>query len=90
MTIIRNVNGQEVEFELTFSELIDAHNEYEFDSTYEDVLTRCVDIPELTEKDIHRITNMAIRYLSKNDYYYEAYWDSVDNAIDDFMKNKTK
>ena len=87
MKIKRNVNGQEMEFELTFQEMYDAHSEYEFDCTMEDVRQQCEDY-ELRDKDIERLTKKVLHYLSKNDCYYEAYWDSVNFAIDDFMKTK--
>ena len=91
MKIKRNVNGQEMEFELTYSELADAWTEYEFDGTFEDVKMQCEDNyeeVELTDEDIKRITNKARRYLSKSDSYYEAYWDCVHIAINDYMKTK--
>lgn len=87
MKIKRIINGQEVEFELTYQELVDAHTEYEFDCTMEDVRMQCEDY-ELTDKDIVSLTSKVLHYVSKNDSYYEAYWDSVNMAIDDFMKTK--
>lgn len=89
MKIKRNVNGQEMEFELTFTEVFDAHKEYEFDCTMEDVKNQCEDY-DLSDKDITRLTKKVLHYLYKNDCYYEAYWDSVNCAVDDFMKNETK
>lgn len=89
MKIKRNVNGQEMEFELTYAELADAHTEFDYNCTMEDVKMQCEDY-ELSDKDIERLTNKVLHYLSKNECYYEAYWDSVNTAIDDFMKNKTK
>ena len=89
MKIKRNVNGQEMEFELTYAEVADAHTEYEFDSTWEDIKTQCEDdYVGVTDEDIRKMTNKALHYLYKNDYYYEAYWDSVRSAINDYMKTK--
>ena len=93
MKIKRNVNGKEMEFELTFAELADAHTEYEFDGTFEDIKTYCdcdyEDI-EITDDDIKRMVNKARHYISKCDSYYEVYWACVRSAVDDYMKNQTK
>lgn len=89
MTIVRNVNGQEMEFELTWHEMYDAHTEYEFDCTMEDVKTQCEDdMPDITDEEVKKIANKALRYLSKNDLYYESYWDCVRQAIDDFIETE--
>lgn len=85
MKIKRNVNGQEMEFELTGMEVYDAHKEYEFDCTMEDVQMQCEDYKGLTDEDIKKIANKALRYIAKNDSYYEAYWDSVNMAIDEYV-----
>ena len=89
MKIKRNVNGQEMEFELTYAEVADAHTEYDRNCTTEDIKMQCEDdYEDLTEEDFIKMTNKALHYLSKNDCYYEAYWDSVRNAIDDYMETK--
>lgn len=91
MKIKRNVNGQEMEFELTWQEVVDARFEYEFDCTFEDVKMQCEDDyeeVEFTDEDFKRMTNKALRYLSKSDSYYEAYWDCIHMAIYDYTKTK--
>lgn len=86
MKIIRD--GKE--FELTFSELISAHEEYEFDCMIEDVKSQYeqgeYDI-ELSEEQIEEVAMFALRTLSKNDSYYEAYWMSVEYTLDDYIDN---
>ena len=86
MKIIRD--GKE--FELTFSEMMNAHEEYEFDCMVEDVKsildsgTRDV---ELSEEQIRKVAGDALHNIGKNDSYYEAYWMSVEYTIDDYIDN---
>ena len=86
MKIIRD--GKEIE--LTFSELMRAHEEYEFDCMTEDVKsllesgTREV---ELSEEQIREISGNALHNLGKNDSYFEAYWTSVEHTLDDYIDN---
>lgn len=68
------------EYELTFSELIQAHKEYELDCMIEDVKDRYAqgeyDV-DLSDEQIEDIAMFAVHNLSKNDSYFEAYWMSV-------------
>lgn len=86
MKIIRD--GQE--FELTFSELISAHEEYEFDCMVEDVKSQYeqgdYDV-ELSEEQIKEVADYALRTLNRNDSYFEAYWMSVEYTLDDYIDN---
>jgi hypothetical protein len=86
MKIIRD--GKE--FELTFSELISAHEEYEFDCMIEDVRNQYeqgeYDI-ELSEEQIREVAGYALRTLSNNDSYFESYWLSVEYTLDDYINN---
>jgi hypothetical protein len=78
------------EFELTFSEMIQAHEEYEFDCMIEDVKnllesgTRDVN---LSEEDIGTVASFALRNLSKSDFYYDAYWMSIEYTLDNYINN---
>lgn len=78
------------EFELTFSEMIQAHEEYEFDCMIEDVKnilesgTRDVN---LSEEDIGTVASFALHNLSKSDCYYDAYWMSVEYTLDNYINN---
>lgn len=82
MKIIRN--GQE--FELTFSELMAAHDEYKLDRMVADVNESYAqelgyeDI-ELSAEQIRDIAENAIHNLSKNENYFEAYWGSVNYTL---------
>ena len=86
MKIFRN--GEE--FELAFSELMSAHEEYEFDCMIADVKsiiesgTRDI---ALSDKQIEEVASNALHNLGKNDSYYEAYWMSVEYTLDDYINN---
>ena len=86
MTIFRD--GKE--FELTLSELIQAHEEYELDCMVSDVKSCCAqgdyDV-ELSEDDINEVASFAIHNLSKNDGYFDSYWMSVEYTLDNFINN---
>lgn len=91
MKIKRNVNGQEMEFALTSRELMDAYFEEEFDCAMEDISMLCEDDydgVELTQEDMKQVAKKALHYLKNNDSYYEAYWDSVRMAVNDYMVTK--
>lgn len=81
-------DGQAIE--LTFSEMIRAHEEYEFDCMIQDVKSIYeqgeYDV-ELSEEDIGEIASFALHNLSKNDGYYDSYWGSVQYTLDNFVDN---
>lgn len=84
MKIIRD--GKE--FELTFSEMMQAYEEYEFDCMIEDVKSKYEDGEydvELTEKQIEEVAGLALHNLGKNDNYFDAYWMSVECTLDDYI-----
>ena len=86
MKIIRD--GKE--FELTFSELMSAHEEYEFDcmiTDVESVLESGTRGVELSEDQIKEVASRALHNLGKNDSYFEAYWMSVEYTLDDYIDN---
>lgn len=78
------------EYELTFSEMIQANEEYELDCMIEDV-KNCYQQGEydvdLSEDDISEIASFALHNLSKNDSYFEAYWMSVQYTLDNYIDN---
>ena len=78
------------EFELTFSEMIQANEEYKLDCMIEDVKGQYAqgeyDV-ELTEDQIEEVAMFAVNNLSKNDSYFEAYWMSVEYTLDDYIDN---
>ena len=84
MKIIRD--GKEIE--LTFSELIRAHEEYEIDGAMEDVRSLLgPETPRLSDEQVRDIAIQAVHNLGKNDSYFEAYWMSVQYTLDDYIDN---
>lgn len=84
MKIFRNGEA----FELTFSEIIQAHEEYEHHCAIEDVesiLESGSREVELSDEQISEIASFALRRLNKNDNYFESYWMTVEDAIDDYI-----
>ena len=78
------------EFELTFSEMIQAHEEYELDCMVEDVRNQYeqgdYDV-KLSEEDISEVASFALHNLSKNDGYFESYWMTVQYTLDNYINN---
>lgn len=94
MKIKRVVNGEEMEFELTASELIQAHEEHQLDCAIDDVISICeereYDI-NLSDEQLREVTKLALHNLSKNDGYYESYWTSFEYTLEQYiddLKNK--
>lgn len=86
MKIIRD--GKEIE--LTFMELIRAHEEYELDCMIEDIegmLDSGTREVKLSAEQIKEVAMFATHNLSKNDSYAEAYWMSVECTLDDYIDN---
>ena len=76
------------EFELTFSELMRAHEEYELDGAIEDVRSLIgPETPQLSDEQVREIAAQAMHNLSKNDSYFESYWMSVQYTLDDYIDN---
>lgn len=86
MKIFRNGEA----FELTFTELIQAHEEYEFDCMIEDIegmLNSGTRDVTLSKEQIEEVAGIATHNLSKNDSYAEAYWMSVEYTLDNYIDN---
>lgn len=83
MKIIRNNQ----EFELTFSEMMQAYEEYRFDCAVEDIKGLCeqADI-KLTDAEISNVARNALAGLGKNDLYFEAYWDTFQYHLNAFRE----
>ena len=76
------------EYELTFSEMIQANEEYKLDCMIEDVRGKLENYDvELSEEQIKEIAQIALHNISKNDSYFEAYWMSVEYTLDDYIDN---
>lgn len=78
------------EFELTFSELMSAHEEYELDCMIEDVKgqhERDGYEVELTDQQIEEVASLALHNLGKNDSYFECYWMSVEYTLGNYINS---
>lgn len=86
MKIIRD--GKEIE--LTFMELMSAHEEYELDCMIEDVKNQYerdgYDV-KLTDKQIEEVAGLALHNLGKNDSYFESYWMSVEYTLGEYINS---
>lgn len=84
MKIFRNGEA----FELTFMELIQAHEEYELDCAMDDVRSLIgPETPKLSDEQVREIAVQAVHNLSKNDSYFESYWMSVKYTLGDYIDN---
>ena len=80
MTIIRNG----VEYELTWSEIFDAHREYERECFIEDIKAKAEEIEvDLTNRDMDEIVDLAMRSYNNDDYLWESYWNDIQYAIEE-------
>lgn len=77
------------EFELTFSEMVQAHEEWELDCMVADVKTllESREGVKLSEEEIGTVASFALHNLGKNDGYFEAYWMSVEYTLDNYIDN---
>lgn len=78
------------EYELTFSEMIQANDEYKLDCMIADVKSQYEQDEhevELSEDQIKEVAIQALHNLGKNDSYYESYWMSVQYTLDDYIDN---
>jgi hypothetical protein len=78
------------EYELTFSEMIQANEEYKLDCMIEDVKEQYengeYDV-ELTDEQIEEVASLALHNLGKNDSYFESYWMSVEYTLGDYINS---
>ena len=97
MKIIRN--GET--FELTPAELTQAYDEKEREYRHEDILSKLDEMIEnedialdeneypngvLDEGTLDVIYERFERILGRSDLYYECFWDAIENAINDVLK----
>lgn len=87
MKIIRN--GQE--FELTAEELQQAYDEYQieviFGANVREKLQEDFDIdPDKDDIDWEQIAIDAIDLFEDDGYYYGSYWQSIEEAIDQYLE----
>lgn len=97
MKIKRIVNGEEIEFELTASELREAYSEQDLEYMMDDVRGHIEsgsfedefeDAEDLTDEQIEEIARDAKRYLEDYDTFWDCYHGAIDDAIEDFIEEK--
>lgn len=91
MKISRNVNGENMEFELTWHEMWQAYTEQEHLFRMEDVrgyIEEMDGVPELTEEQIDRAADFVTEWMEENDGVAETLWSIVDDAIKEVMKDE--
>lgn len=93
MKIKRIVNETEMEFELTTQELQTIYDKKELNDTIADVVvsinssfTKYNNII-LSNEDIEKIAQQASKNISRNDSYYEAYWNTIEQTIIDYIED---
>ena len=80
MKIIRNG----VEYELTWSEIFDAHREYERECFIEDIKAKAEEMEvDLTNRDMDEIVDLAMHSYNNDDYLWESYWNDIQYAIEE-------
>ena len=79
MVIVRD--GKEIE--LTEMEAYDIYHECKRAYLIEDIREKAEEMGiDLSNKDINAIADLAEDDLSDNDGYYEAYWMSIEDALE--------
>lgn len=79
MTIVRNG----VEYELTGTELYEAHEEYERDCLIEDIKAKAEEMGiDLTDKNLDDIAYFAERAIDRNDYLWESRERDIEYALE--------
>lgn len=90
MKIKRNVNGQDMEFELTWQEMWETYTEQEHLFRMEDVRSYAEEEEcgkELTEEQIDRAADLVTEWLDGNDGVSETLWAIVGDAIREVLMN---
>ena len=81
MVIVRD--GKEIE--LTEMEAYDIYHECKREYLIEDIKEKAEEMGiDLSNKNINDIANWAAEDLSGNSGYYEAYWESIEDTLEQF------
>lgn len=87
MKIFRNGT----EFELTATELRTAYQEYYISGIIEDVESEITQLKiNISSDELKSIARKIDIALYKNEDYMESYWITVENCINEFVKNNQK
>ena len=71
---------------LTPEEMREVHQEVERANMIEDIRAKLEDmeLPEADPSELTRIVSIAERLLRHNEPYYDAYWHTIEDAIDEW------
>ena len=73
-----------VEYELTWSEIFDAHKEWERKCFIEDIKVKAEEIEvDLTNRDMDETVDLAMHSYNNDDYLWESYWNDIQYAIEE-------
>lgn len=79
MRITRNIDGRNVEIELTPMEVEMAYREKDLDYCAEDVLSALNN--SISKEEARGIAECAMNIIEHSDAYFDAYWECVNDAI---------
>ena len=82
--ILYRHNGETIY--LTPEEMREIHQEVERANMIEDVRAKLEDmeLPEADPSELARIVGIAENLLPYNEAYYDAYWQTIEDAIDEW------
>ena len=74
---------------LTPEEMREIHQEVERANMIEDIQARLEDmeLPEAGPSELTLIVGIAERLLPHNEPYFDAYWNTIEDAIDEWRSN---
>jgi hypothetical protein len=85
MKIIRD--GKE--FELTWQEVRDAHDEWATDCTKEDIQSMAQDMEvEIPEEALDKLAHKLDYVVGNDDGYWDSYWCDVEWVIREYLKER--
>lgn len=75
------------EIELTAEELRMAYEEKKLEHTNEDVVTKANEMHiDLVDADVIAITERFERALGKHDTFWDCYWCTMENVIEEYVE----
>lgn len=94
MKIIREINGKQVEIELTDEEIRLSHDEYERECRKQDIYSQFEGryeqdfLDTITDEDLDKMCNEVERNIDHADPYFDTYWDCIEPVVDDYLKSR--
>lgn len=76
--------------ELTAQELREAYEEYKLNCMKEDVrstIEQSENTDDCSDDTVTYLAEQALHALSKNDAYFEAFWDTVEDVVYNYFHN---